>query len=92
MSADVASVDRSPASIGAGFADRLGQGFEEFVQFGGEGRGERGEVADGEVAEVGVKHEFITVTGAGHGLSGAKPDKVAEIAWQAAEFIRMHVG
>jgi acetyl esterase/lipase len=44
------------------------------------------------LAEVGVKHEFITVTGAGHGLSGAKPDKVAEVARQAAEFIQMHVG
>lgn len=37
-----------------------------------------------------VKHEFITVQGAGHGLMGAKPDKVAEIARQAAEFIQTH--
>lgn len=42
------------------------------------------------LAEVGVKHEFITVQGAGHGLTGAKPDKVAEIARQAAEFIEAH--
>jgi len=46
----------------------------------------------GRLAEVGVKHEFITVTGAGHGLSGAKPDKVAEIAKQAGEFIKLHTG
>ncbi len=40
----------------------------------------------------GVAHEFVTVTGAGHGLSGAKPDKVAQIARQAAEYIRTHTG
>ncbi len=44
------------------------------------------------LAEPGVTHEFITVTGAGHGLSGAKPDKVAQIARQAAEFIKTHAG
>jgi acetyl esterase/lipase len=42
------------------------------------------------LAEVGVTYEFITVPGAGHGLTGAKPDKVAEIARQAAEFIEAH--
>jgi acetyl esterase/lipase len=42
------------------------------------------------LAASGVAHEFITVAGAGHGLSGAKPDKVAEIARQAAEFIKNH--
>ena len=42
------------------------------------------------LAESNVKHEFITVQGAGHGLSGAKPDKVAGIAQQAAEFIKTH--
>jgi acetyl esterase/lipase len=42
------------------------------------------------LAEAGVAHEFITVAGAGHGLSGAKPDKVAQIARQAAEYIKDH--
>jgi dipeptidyl aminopeptidase/acylaminoacyl peptidase len=44
------------------------------------------------LAKSGVKHGFITVTGAGHGLSGAKPDKVAQIAQQAAEFVKTHTG
>ena len=42
------------------------------------------------LAEAGVAHEFITVSGAGHGLSGAKPDKTAEIARQAAEYVTTH--
>jgi acetyl esterase/lipase len=42
------------------------------------------------LAESSVTHELITVTGAGHGLSGAKPDKVAQIAQQAAEYIKSH--
>jgi acetyl esterase/lipase len=42
------------------------------------------------LAAAGVAHEFITVAGAGHGLSGAKPDKVAQIARQAAEYIKTH--
>lgn len=37
-----------------------------------------------------VAHEFITVEGAGHGLSGAKPEKMAQIAQQAAEFAKSH--
>ena len=37
-----------------------------------------------------VTHELITVTGAGHGLSRVKPDKVAQIARQAAEYIKTH--
>jgi acetyl esterase/lipase len=39
------------------------------------------------LAESGVEHEFITVSGAGHGLSGANPERLAQIAQQAAEFI-----
>lgn len=39
------------------------------------------------LAGAGVQHEFITVAGAGHGLAGAPPEKLAEIARQAAEFI-----
>jgi dipeptidyl aminopeptidase/acylaminoacyl peptidase len=42
------------------------------------------------LAESDVKHEFITVAGAGHGLSGANSDKLAQIARQAAEFIETH--
>ena len=42
------------------------------------------------LAESGVGHEFITVAGAGHGLSGAKPERVTEIAQQAAEYIKTH--
>ncbi len=45
---------------------------------------------DATLAEVGVKHELITVAGAGHGLSGATPDKLAEYARLAAEFIESH--
>ncbi len=44
------------------------------------------------LAEASVAHEFITVTGAGHGLSGAQPDKVARIARQAVDFIKTHTG
>jgi dipeptidyl aminopeptidase/acylaminoacyl peptidase len=42
------------------------------------------------LAESSVRHELITVQGAGHGLGSAKPDKVTEIARQAAEFIKNH--
>ena len=38
----------------------------------------------------GVTHEFITVAGAGHGLSGAKSDELAQFARQAAEFVATH--
>jgi acetyl esterase/lipase len=40
--------------------------------------------------ECGVEHELVTVTGAGHGLSGAKPDEVSRIAERAAEFVSAH--
>jgi acetyl esterase/lipase len=40
--------------------------------------------------ECNVEHELVTVTGAGHGLSGAKADEVARIAERAAEFVRAH--
>jgi acetyl esterase/lipase len=42
------------------------------------------------LAESNVKHEFITVAGAGHGLSGAKSDEVAEFARRAADFVAAH--
>ncbi|MGA2658148.1 MAG: alpha/beta hydrolase [Verrucomicrobiota bacterium] len=40
--------------------------------------------------ETGVEHEFVTVQGAGHGLSGARPDEVARIAGRAAAFVAAH--
>ena len=42
------------------------------------------------LVEAGVTHEFITVDGAGHGLSGAKPERVAQIAQQAADYVKTH--
>jgi hypothetical protein len=35
---------------------------------------------------------LITVTGAGHDLTGAKPEEVAQIASRAAEFVKAHMG
>ncbi len=40
------------------------------------------------LARAGVKHEFVTVTGAGHGLSGAKPEETSGIAARAVEFVK----
>jgi dipeptidyl aminopeptidase/acylaminoacyl peptidase len=45
---------------------------------------------DEKLTQIGVKHEFITVTGAGHGLSGAKPEETARIAERAVEFVKAH--
>ncbi len=42
------------------------------------------------LAKSNVTHEFIIVPEAGHGLSGAKPERVAQIAKQAAEYIKTH--
>ncbi len=42
------------------------------------------------LAQSGVKHELVTVTGAGHGLLEAKPDELARIAVRAAEFVGVH--
>jgi acetyl esterase/lipase len=42
------------------------------------------------LAGAGVEHELLTVAGAGHGLSGAKPDKVGQIADRAVEFVKAH--
>jgi acetyl esterase/lipase len=47
---------------------------------------------DTKLAGTGVEHELITVTGAGHGLTGAKPEEVAQIASRAAEFVKAHMG
>jgi dipeptidyl aminopeptidase/acylaminoacyl peptidase len=40
--------------------------------------------------EVGVEHEFLTVTGAGHGLKGGKPEEVAQVADRAVAFVKTH--
>jgi len=34
-----------------------------------------------------VDHDFVTLEGAGHGLQGAKPEQLAEIATKSAEFV-----
>ncbi len=39
----------------------------------------------------GVEHEFITVPGAGHGLSGATSEQTENADTRAAEFIRAHL-
>lgn len=43
------------------------------------------------LAEAGVRHEFVTVKGAGHGLSGAKREETAEIARRAMAFVADHL-
>jgi len=40
--------------------------------------------------EAGVQHEFLTIQGAGHGLSGARPEEVENAYTRAVEFIRSH--
>ena len=42
------------------------------------------------LASAGVNHEFITVTDAGHGLHGAKPEEIDRISDQAAAFVKAH--
>jgi acetyl esterase/lipase len=42
------------------------------------------------LAATGVRHELLTVEGAGHGLVGAKPEEVTRIANRAAEFAAAH--
>jgi len=44
------------------------------------------------LAEAGVDHEFITVNGAGHGLSGAKPGEADQAADRAVEFLKPRMG
>ena len=45
---------------------------------------------DERLTQMGVKHEFVTVQGAGHGLEGAKPEETARIAERAVEFVKVH--
>ena len=46
----------------------------------------------GKLAQSGVEHQLITVTGAGHGLAGAKPEESAQASDRAVEFVRAHTG
>ena len=41
------------------------------------------------LTEAKVEHEFITVEGVGHGLAGAKPEQLAEIAVKSADFVQV---
>jgi acetyl esterase/lipase len=41
--------------------------------------------------QAGVEHEFLTIQGAGHGLSGAAPEEVDKAYGRAAEFLRAHL-
>jgi acetyl esterase/lipase len=41
--------------------------------------------------QAGVEHEFLTIQGAGHGLSGAAPEEVENAYGRAAEFLRAHL-
>jgi len=45
---------------------------------------------DAKLTSAGVKHDFITVAGAGHGLTGAKPEEIARVADHAVQFIKAH--
>lgn len=41
--------------------------------------------------QAGVQFDFITVAGAGHGLTGAKPEETTRIANQAVEFVQARI-
>ena len=41
--------------------------------------------------QAGVQHEFLTIQGAGHGLSGATPQEVENANARAAEFLQAHL-
>ncbi len=45
---------------------------------------------DATLSKAGVEHEFITLQGAGHGLSGAKPEEVVQVADRAVQFVKAH--
>jgi acetyl esterase/lipase len=45
---------------------------------------------DEKLTQIGVRHELVTVPGAGHGLSGAPPEETARIAERAVEFVKTH--
>ena len=41
--------------------------------------------------ELGVKHEFLSLEGVGHGFTGAKPEEVERAEVAAAEFLHAHL-
>jgi acetyl esterase/lipase len=43
------------------------------------------------LAEVGIAHEFITVSGAGHGLAGATPEEKDHAGQRAAKWVQSHL-
>jgi acetyl esterase/lipase len=43
------------------------------------------------LAEVGVEHELMTVTGAGHGFGGATPEERKHITERSVEWIKSHM-
>jgi acetyl esterase/lipase len=45
---------------------------------------------DAKLSQAAVEHEFITVQGAGHGLSGAKPEEVAQVEDRTVQFVKAH--
>lgn len=44
-----------------------------------------------ELKSKGVEHELMTIDGAGHGLSGAKPEVIAKTQARAFEFLKRHL-
>jgi acetyl esterase/lipase len=53
---------------------------------------EQSKLMAAKLAEAGVEHTFLTVPGAGHGLSGIDPGEVKKIHEQAVAFIKAHRG
>jgi acetyl esterase/lipase len=53
---------------------------------------EQSDVMDRELARLGVPHEFISVTGAGHGLRGVDKTVVDGIYQRVLAFLQRHVG
>jgi len=45
---------------------------------------------DAKLGKAGVVRDFITVEGAGHGLTGATPEEVSRVAARAVEFVKAH--
>lgn len=53
---------------------------------------EQSEMMAKELARNGVKHEFMTIQDAGHGLAGVKPDVVSKMHDRVLAFLKEHVG
>jgi acetyl esterase/lipase len=43
------------------------------------------------LARAGVEHQLLTVPGAGHGLTGAKPAEIEQVNQRAVEWVESHV-